>query len=83
MYSLVGDATRDVINIVYKEVNKRHNKKKIRVIIDTLSEFLIIKIQPFMYAIIAILIILFLMNCFQFYYYIKLTINDNFPHSSL
>jgi hypothetical protein len=84
MFSLVGDATRDILNLAYKEVCKKNNKKKISLIIGTLSEVLITKIQPFMYTIMAILIILFLMNCFQFYYYIKLTSilsNDNFPHS--
>jgi hypothetical protein len=86
MFSLIGDATKDILNLIYREVCKKHNKKKISLIIGTLSELLIIRIQPFMYTIMAILIILFLMNCFQFYYYIKLTSilsNDNFPHSAL
>lgn len=84
MFSIIGDATKDVLDLVYREICKKHNKRKLSIIIDTVSELLIVKIQPFMYAIMAILIILFLMNCFQFYYYIRLTFlssNDNFSPS--
>lgn len=72
MDSLISDITKDTLNYIYKETKKKRNQKKISLIIDTITKIAIEKIQPYMYAIIAILIILFLMNCFQFYYYIKM-----------
>lgn len=72
MDSFIGDVLKDTLNYIYKESRKKRNQKKISLIIDIITKIAVEKIQLYMYAIIAILIILFLMNCFQFYYYIKM-----------
>lgn len=79
MDSFIGDILKDTLNYIYRESRKKRNQKKISLIIDIITKIAVEKIQPYMYAIIAILIILFLMNCFQFYYYIKMVmiLNNN------
>lgn len=72
MNSLISDMTKDTLKYIYKETKKKTNQKKISYIIDTITRIAVEKLQPYMYAIMAILIILFLMNCFQFYYYLNI-----------
>jgi len=74
MDTLLGDITTEAIGIVYKECRRKRNKKKISYIVNSLTGIIMGSVQPYMYAIMAILIILFLMNCFQFFYYIKMNI---------
>jgi hypothetical protein len=75
MVSILGDITNETLNIVYKELKKSKNSSKISYIINTLSNLALKRIQPYLYAIMMILIIIFLINCFQFYYYLKFVIN--------
>lgn len=75
MVSILGDITNETINIVYKEFKKPKNSSKISYIINTLSGLALKRIQPYLFAIMMILIIIFLINCFQFYYYLKFVIN--------
>ena len=75
MDSIVSDVTRESIDLIYKELKKKHNKKKLSYIFNYISNLAINSIKPYMYTIMAILIVIFLMNCFQFYYYIKLNTN--------
>ena len=77
--SLVGDLTREIIDFIYSQTKKKNNKKKIKYIIDTLTKLLFHDIQPYLYTILAMLFIMFIINCFQFYYYIKLNINNKIP----
>lgn len=79
--SLVGDLTREIIDFIYSQTKKNNNKKKIKYIIDTLTKLLFHDIQPYLYTILAMLFIMFIINCFQFYYYIKLNINNKVPIS--
>ena len=69
--TLVSDLTSETLKYVYKEFNRPNNRKRLRFMIDTITNMAIGRIQPYMYAIMAILIIMFLLNCFQFYYYLK------------
>jgi len=75
MVSILGDITNETLNIVYKELKKSKNSSKISYIINTLSNLALKRIQPYLYAIMMILIIIFLINCFQFYYNLKFVIN--------
>lgn len=77
MTSLLSDLTKDTITLLYNETKKNHNKKKITYMINLLVSIALEKIQPYLYAIMAILVIMFLMNIFQFVYYIKISRNGN------
>lgn len=77
MKSIIGDLTKETINLVYKECEKDKNKKILSNIINNITRIAFKNIQPYLYTIMGILILLFLMNCFQFYYYIKLFILNN------
>jgi hypothetical protein len=71
MNSIVSDMTNDVLSLAWKELSKKKNQNKINKIINIITSLAIKNIQPYLYVIIAILIIMFFMNCFQFYYYLK------------
>lgn len=74
MKSVIQDLTTETISLLYKECEKENNKKKLTYIFNNIINIAFKNIKPYLYTIMAILILLFLMNCFQFYYYIKLTI---------
>ena len=71
---MIEDLTTETINFVYNEFEKSHNKKQINKIINHITSTAFQYIKPYLYTIMAILIMLFIMNCLQFYYYIKLII---------
>ncbi len=73
MNSLLGAFTNETLSLLYKETRRKKNQKRISYIINTLIDISIKRIQPYMYAIMAVLVVIFLMNCFQFVYYIRLT----------
>jgi hypothetical protein len=77
MNTLIGDLTTETISFIYKACEKDKNKKRLSLIMDNITEIALKKIQPYLYTIMAILILLFLINFFQFYYYIKLFILNN------
>ena len=77
MKSLFSDLTKETINIVFKECEKEKNKHKIENFINKITKIAFTNIQPYLYTIMAILFLMFTMNCFQFYYYIKLFILNN------
>jgi len=75
---MIKDLTTETINPISKEFDKTHNKQHLNKIINHITNIAFQYIKPYLYTIMAILIILFIMNCFQFYYYIKLIIlKDN------
>ena len=71
---MIEDLTTETINFLYKEFDKSNNKKQINKIINHITTIAFEYIKPYLYTIMAILITLFIMNCLQFYYYIKLII---------
>jgi hypothetical protein len=75
--SIVGDLTREIIDFVYSEIKRKKNKQKLQFVINNITSIVFENIQPYLYTILAVLIIMFLMNLFQFYYYIKLFLINN------
>lgn len=71
MTSIVGDITSEIINLVYQQTRKNKNKRKIKYTIDILTNLLFEDIKPYAITILGILILMFVMNCFQFYWYMK------------
>jgi cell division protein FtsL len=77
MKSIFSDLTKETISIVFKECEKEKNKHRIENFINKITKIAFTNIQPYLYTIMAILVLMFTMNCFQFYYYIKLFIVNN------
>ena len=75
--TIVGDLTTETISLIFKECEKEKNKKRLASIINNITDIAFKNIQPYLYTIMAILILLFVINCFQFYYYIKLFVTSN------
>lgn len=68
---ILGNITNELIEYVYRQTIKRKNAKKLKYIINILSDLAFRDLKPYLYTILAILILMFLMNCFNFYYVIK------------
>lgn len=71
---MIEDLTTETINFIYNQFEKKHNKTHINKIINHITTIAFEYIKPYLYTIMAILILLFIMNFLQFYYYIKLII---------
>lgn len=69
---ILSDVVSDCISVLYKESQKDKNKKRLKYLVSTIKKIIFKEIEPYLYAIIAILIIMISMNMFQFYYYMKL-----------
>lgn len=68
LYDEVVDST---VHFAYKYLSKQPNKRKIQKIVNVLTGFAFSQFEPYLYGIIAVITILFLMNCFQFYFYVQ------------
>jgi hypothetical protein len=77
MKSIISDLTSETIGIIFKECEKDKNKKRLEVIMNNIINIAFENLKPYLYTIMGLLMILFLINCFQFYYYVKLFINNN------
>jgi hypothetical protein len=75
--SFLSKATREIFSNVYKEIKNERNKKQIYAIVDFFFEMFLQQVRPYFYAIVCILLVMFAMNCVQFYYYLKIVINHN------
>lgn len=75
--SIFGDITNEIINYVYLQTRKKKNRHKIKYIIKMLTNIIFENITPYLYVILSVLILMFLMNLFNFYYYVKLFIKSN------
>lgn len=75
--SLFGDLTHEIIEFIYNQTKKKSNKRKIKYVVDSLTTIVFSDVKPYLYTILAILILMFLMNCFSFYYYIRLFAKSN------
>lgn len=77
--NFISDLGSSAIDYVSKEFLKKKNKERVRKILDKLSDSVYIYIKPFLYTIILILVLMFVMNCLQFYVYFKTLRRTNFP----
>ena len=77
MLGLSNEVISQLTKQFFKIISKKENSTKIQLVLHNLTSIILDKISPYLYTIMAILIIMFLMNCFQFYYYIKLYITTN------
>lgn len=68
---IVSDITQDIIQYVSNIVYHPTNKVKIKNIFNYLINSLLEHIFIYLYTIMALLIIIFVMNCSQFYYIIN------------
>ena len=75
--AIIGDVTRELIDYIYLQTKKKNNHKKLEYIKNILISIIVTPLQPYLYTILAILIIIILMNCFSFYYYIRLFMKSN------
>ena len=63
--------TQEMIKHFLTIIRESNNYNKIKGIIDDLTSTILNKVAPYLYSILAILVIMFFMNCFQFYYYLR------------
>jgi len=63
--------TQEIIKHFLTIIRESSNYNKIKSIIDDLTSSILNKVAPYLYSILAILVIMFFMNCFQFYYYLR------------
>ena len=70
--SVIKDLSNEIIDFIYLQIKRKTNKKKIKYITDNITDLLFGDIKPYLYTILSMLFIMFVINCFQFYYYIKL-----------
>lgn len=69
MSSLIKNLSNDFLNILSKQFRKDKNKEKIKHITNLIFGYVFENISIYLYTIVVILIIIFIMNCVQFYYY--------------
>jgi hypothetical protein len=74
--SLVADLTRETIDFIYSQTRRKKNKQKIQYIMNYLTNLIFADLQPYLYTILAVLILMFLINLFQFYYYVRLFLKN-------
>ena len=73
MNGIVSELMSSVLNCLTENDNYNKAQHVFSYFISIMME----KISPYLYSIMAILIVMFIMNCFQFYYYIKLMLHNN------
>lgn len=66
MLDIVTDET---ISFIYNQTKKDKNKKRIEYILNNLLDISLNRIKPYLYSIMGVLILIFLINFAQFYYY--------------
>lgn len=74
MKSIIEDLTHDTVKLIHKQIKKPNTRKRLEEVINTVTSMAFDKFKPYLITTMAILILLFILNCFQFYYYIKVII---------
>lgn len=83
-YGVTNEILTHCLNVAKKHLNESMNENGdgsntsiLRPVLDRVMNTIINKIAPYLYSIMAILIVMFFMNCFQFYYYIRIILTKN------
>ena len=76
MKSVIGDLTSETIGLIFRECEKEKNKRRLEKVMNNIINIAFENIKPYLYTIMAILVLLFLISCFQFYYYVKLFVSN-------
>lgn len=74
--SIVCDATDETISFLFKQFKKEKNKQKIDKIIEHVVSIAMKSVQPYLWTIMGILLIMFCTSLLQFYYYLKAFITN-------
>jgi hypothetical protein len=69
MDKLLNETSNYLLDYVTNELNDNKKKRKVKYIIDTVVNLGIENVKVYFYTLMAILLIIFLLQCFQFYYY--------------
>jgi len=64
---LVGN----ILDSIHKEVTKSKNKRKMEKVVKMLFQPFLSHLVPYFVTILVILIVMFVLDCVQFYYYLK------------
>jgi len=75
--SIAEDLTNETINFIYMQIKRKKNKQKIKYVINYITNLLLDEIKPYLLTTLAVLILMFIMNISQFYYYIKYSLTNH------
>lgn len=82
--TFISKATKDFFYYINKELEKEKNKKNIASITSYFSKIILERFSPYFYTLLCILLIMFVMNCVQFYYYLKIILKiDKYKLTSM
>lgn len=70
MSSIIESMVQDGCKIAIKELSKKKNKKVIRSLTNKIISYIFQHIGVYLYTIISVLILLFVLNLVQFFFYI-------------
>jgi hypothetical protein len=70
MSSLGSDIFREIVRNCYYEMKIPRNEKKIKYIINNITKIVLQDFRFQINIVVAILVLMFIMNCVQFYFYI-------------
>jgi flagellar biosynthesis protein FlhB len=79
---MLSDITNELIKSIYLELKKKKNKQRLEVIISEISSLLFKTLHPYIIGVLVMLIILFIMNVMQFYFYLTFR-QSNLDYSKL
>jgi hypothetical protein len=68
---VIENLANDAIKMVHTFYNKDENKMKIDTFAGSLMDVFIEKLKPYFFLITGLLVVMIIMSCIQFYYYIK------------
>lgn len=79
---MLSEITTELVRNIYEELKKKKNKHRLEIIISEVSSILFKNLQPYILAVLVMLIILFIMNVMQFYFYLTFR-QSNLDYSKL
>jgi hypothetical protein len=77
MESMFSVLFQDGVSTVYSEYYRPENKEKVDNVINDIFEVFFRKIKPYLVLVITVLCISIVMNCVQFYYYIRVFLKQS------